>query len=168
MRHWSPRRWMTAAGGSVVVGLALGLPTDVVPNPVFSRPVDITWWSYPVLVISAILGGLLLATYVREPVPSGETAAQDAELDERPSRLGTAGGLLSFFAIGCPVCNKVVVLAIGTTGALDWFAPTQPLLAVGSLVLLTVALRQRLRSAQTCNIPARSRRATVDAGNMSR
>ena len=159
---------MTAAGGSVVVGLALGLPTDVVPNPVFSRPVDITWWSYPVLVISAILGGLLLATYVRGPVPSGETAAQDAELDERPSRLGTAGGLLSFFAIGCPVCNKVVVLAIGTTGALDWFAPTQPLLAMGSLVLLTVALRQRLRSAQTCNIPARSRRATVDAGNMSR
>lgn len=168
MRHWSPRRWMAAAGGSVVVGLALGLPTDVVPNPVFSRPVDITWWSYPVLVISAILGGLLLATYVREPVPGDDGATQDAELDERPSRLGTAGGLLSFFAIGCPVCNKVVVLAIGTTGALDWFAPTQPLLAVASLVLLAVALRQRLRSAQACSIPARSREAVVDAGNMNR
>jgi len=164
MRHWSRRRWMAAAGGSIVVGLALGLPTDVVPNPVFSRPVDITWWSYPVLVISAILGGLLLATYVREPVPDDA----DVELDERPSRLGTAGGLLSFFAIGCPVCNKIVVVAIGTTGALDWFAPTQPLLAVASLVLMTVALRQRLRNAQACTIPARSRRTTVDAGNISR
>ncbi|MFZ8969255.1 MAG: hypothetical protein ACO20G_09465 [Ilumatobacteraceae bacterium] len=168
MRHWSPRRWMAAAGGSIVAGLALGLPTDVVPNPVFSRPVDITWWSYPVLVISAILGGLLLATYVREPTPGDDSATPDAELDERPSRLGTAGGLLSFFAIGCPVCNKVVVLAIGTSGALDWFAPTQPLLAVASLVLLTVALRQRLRNAQACSIPARSREAVVDAGNMNR
>ena len=173
MRHWSPRRWVTAAVGSVIVALALGLPTDVIANPVFSRPVDVTAWSYPVLVISAVLGGLLLATYVRDaPTPRSDANAEQhddiANHDDSSSRVGTAGGLLSFFAIGCPVCNKVVVLAIGTTGALDWFAPAQPLLAGASIVLLGWALRQRLRTASSCALPARSRDHTADAANMSR
>jgi len=42
-------------------------------------------------------------------------------------RLG-GGGLLSFLAIGCPICNKLVVLALGLGGVLRWFAPIQPLL----------------------------------------
>lgn len=47
-----------------------------------------------------------------------------------------SGGLLSYFAIGCPVCNKLVVLALGSSGAISWFAPLQPLLAVASVGLL--------------------------------
>ncbi|MEZ5295782.1 MAG: hypothetical protein R2697_05770 [Ilumatobacteraceae bacterium] len=61
--------------------------------------------------------------------------AVDDELD-RPAKTGGLGGLISFFAVGCPTCNKVVLLALGTTGALDWFAPAQPILAVLSIVLL--------------------------------
>ena len=144
MARWSPRRWAVAAAASVVVALAVGIPSDVIPNPVFGRPVDVTWWSYPVLVITAVLGGLLIATYVHDGAP-------DDDLD-RPGRAGGFGGLLSFFAVGCPTCNKLVVLALGTTGALDWFAPAQPLLAVGSLVLLGWALLARLRSASECRI----------------
>lgn len=145
MRHWSHRRWTAAAVGAVITTLALGLPTDVIPNPVFGRPVPVTWWSYPVLTISAVLGGLVLATYVREGAP--------AEPAEQISRLGTAGGLLSFFAIGCPVCNKVVVLALGTSGALTWFEPVQPWLGVISIGLLAVALRSRLRGELACPWP---------------
>jgi len=141
MRYWHSRQWLTALGGAVVVALAVGLPTDVIPNPIFGRPVDVTWWSYPSLIITSVLGGLLLATYV-----------SDQQLVAR-KRTGIAGGLLGFFAIGCPVCNKLVVIALGTSGALDWFAPTQPLLALLSMTLLAVALRQRLRGATSCEVP---------------
>ena len=141
MRTWRQRQWLAAVVGAVAVALAVGLPTDVIPNPLFGRPVDVTWWSYPSLVITSLLGGLLLATYVAQPEPL---------MDERR---GIAGGLLGFLAIGCPICNKLVVIALGTSRALDWFAPTQPILAVLSMVLIVLALRQRLNSADSCEIP---------------
>jgi hypothetical protein len=144
MRMWTSRHWMIAAAGAIAVALLIGVPTDVVPNPIFGRPVDITWWSYPTLVVTSILGGLLAATYVRD----GATAD---DLD-RPGRVGGIGGMLSFFAVGCPVCNKLVVIALGTTGALEWFAPAQPLLALASIALLGWALRGRLRGATSCPI----------------
>lgn len=137
------------------MALAVGLPTDVIPNPVFGRPVDVTWWSYPVLIATAVMGGLLAATYVRLPdsAPAALPDQDDDELDT-PGKAGGLGGLLTFFAVGCPTCNKLVVIALGSTGALDWFAPAQPMLAVLSLGLLGWALRSRLRSASVCRIAA--------------
>jgi hypothetical protein len=143
---WPARRWWTAAVGAVVVALVVGLPTDVIPNPVFGRPVPVTWWSYPVLALTAVLGGMLVATYVRDGGPIDT---------DRPARTGGVGGLLSFFAVGCPVCNKVVVIALGTVGARRWFEPVQPYLAAVSVVLLVVALRARLRGALSCPVVPR-------------
>ncbi len=134
---------MVAAIG---VALLIGIPTDVIPNPVFGRPVPVTWWSYPTLAITAVLGGLLAATYVRA---TADAAAASDEIDA-PTRNGGIAGLLSFFAVGCPVCNKLVIVALGATGARQWFEPVQPVLAVGSIVLLAWALRARLRSADSC------------------
>lgn len=136
-----------AAGAGAAVTLAIGLPTDVIPNPVFGRPVDVTWWSYPVLVVTAVLSGLLVASYVRDQ-PAGSVP----DTIDQPGRAGGIGGLLSFFAVGCPTCNKLAVLALGTTGALDWFAPAQPLMAGVSVVLLAWAVRARLRGATQCRI----------------
>lgn len=150
LADWPFRRWATAVVAAVVVALAVGLPTDVIPNPVFGRPVDVTWWSYPILIVTAVLGGLLVATYVRADGP--EPVADD-QLDT-PGKAGGLGGLLSFFAVGCPTCNKLAVVALGSTGALDWFAPAQPVLAVLSVIVLGWALRARLRSADACRIAA--------------
>jgi hypothetical protein len=150
--NWSVRHWTTALVASLVVTLAIGVPSDVIPNPVFGRPVDVTWWSYPVLVATAVLGGLLAATYLSNPGDAADVTTDD-ELD-RPGKVGGLGGVLSFFAVGCPTCNKLVVLAIGSTGALDWFAPAQPILAVLSIGLLGWALRTRLRNAVVCRIAA--------------
>lgn len=152
LRTWTARRWIVAAAASVVVALLVGLPTDVIPNPVFGRPVPVTWWSYPVLVVTALLGGLLAATYVREPGTVTTIATGSTADDERPARRGGVAGLLSFFAVGCPVCNKLVVIALGTVGARQWFEPIQPLLALVSIVLMAVALRTRLRFADACPI----------------
>lgn len=162
---WPGRRWIVAALAAAAIVVAVGVPTDVIPNPVFGRPVEVTWWSYPSLVVTALLGGLLVATYVRSPSAStgpGAEAGTD-ELD-RPARTGGVGGLLSFFAIGCPTCNKLAVVALGSTGALDWFAPAQPILAAASVALLAWALRARLRGEVACPIAIEpGRRANMGA-----
>jgi hypothetical protein len=148
LRSWSIRHVAAAAVVGVLIAVLIGVPTDVIPNPVFGRPVPVTWWSAPTLIITAVLGGLLAATYV------GAGTAAPSTLDEldSPTRRGGMAGLLSFFAVGCPVCNKLVVVALGTTGARQWFEPLQPALAVASIVLLWWALRARLRSATSCSI----------------
>ena len=147
-----------AVVGGVVTGLLVALPTAVIPNPVFGREIGVTWWSYPVVVVTAILGGLLIATYVR-PRDLGPDPVDDGESEEldRASKLGMAGALVSFFAVGCPVCNKLVLLALGTSGAITWFAPIQGYLALASVALMVVALRARLRGEIACPVPAQPR-----------
>jgi hypothetical protein len=147
LRRWRARQYLAAGGAGVAIALLIGLPTDVIPNPVFGRPVPVTWWSYPTLIVTAVLGGLLAGTYVRRD--GGATPADEVDT---PTRNGGVAGLLSFFAVGCPVCNKLVIVALGTTGARQWFEPIQPLLAVASIVLLAWALRSRLRSPESCRI----------------
>lgn len=60
--------------------------------------------------------------------------------------------MLAWFAVGCPVCNKLAVLALGYSGAITWFAPVQPILAVGALILTATALTWRLRRQLVCPI----------------
>jgi hypothetical protein len=159
LRTWSWRRWATAIVAGAVTALLVALPTAVIPNPVFGREIGVTWWSYPVVVVTAILGGLLIATYVRTPgIDAGDAVGEsiDGEEPDRPMKLGAAGALVSFFAVGCPVCNKLVLLALGATGAVTWFAPIQPLLALASIALMTWALRSRLRGEVACALPRES------------
>lgn len=169
MRDWSARRWGAAALGTVGVALLTGLPTVMVPNPVFTRMVPVTTWNRPVWIVTSVLAGLLLATYVRDeavPVtepadtgradtgPAGTAPDASGEQLDAPSRRGSVAGVLSYLAIGCPVCNKLVVVALGTSGAMTWFAPLQPVLAVASIGLLAWALRTRLRTAVACPVPS--------------
>jgi hypothetical protein len=61
--------------------------------------------------------------------------------------------VLSTFAIGCPICNKLVVAALGVSGALGSWAPVQPFVAVGSLVLVALAVLARRRAcAEDCAV----------------
>lgn len=137
---WTARRWLVAAGTALATFLLLGLSTAVIPNPVFGRSVAPTDWAMEVLIATSALTGLLTATYV--------ATGREEGLDKK----GTVGALLSYFAIGCPVCNKLVLIALGTTGALQFFAPIQPYLAVAGLGVLTWALMVRLRGEMTCSI----------------
>lgn len=146
LRLWSLRRWVVAAAATVLTALVVAVPTAMVPTPVFGREIPTTWWAWPVLALTAVLSGLLFATYVREP-GAGDTTS--ASIDRR----GAAGGLLTFFAVGCPVCNKLALVALGYAGALQWFAPVQPFLAVAGVALLSWALRARLRGQLSCATP---------------
>jgi hypothetical protein len=46
------------------------------------------------------------------------------------------------------------LLLLGYAGALQWFAPVQPYLAVVALVLMAWALRERLAGERACPVPA--------------
>jgi hypothetical protein len=148
LRRWPARRWWFAAGMAAATYLFIALPTDLIDNPLFGRDVPPTWWSRGALLVSSILAGLVAATYVAGP---------DAAPRRREGRLGMAGGIATFFAVGCPVCNKLVLLALGYSGAIQYFAPIQPYLAVGAVGLLGWAFVARVRRENSCRIPSRVR-----------
>ena len=150
IRTWPTSRWLVAAGTAVLTVLIVGVPTVLVPNPWFGRTVPPTWWAWPVLLVTAALSGLVTATYVRAPASSAVDSS---------SRSGLVGGFLAYLAVGCPVCNKVALLALGSAGALQWFAPLQPVLALAGVGLLAYALRRRLGGEKSCPVTLVPRRS---------
>lgn len=172
--EWPARRWGIAAGAAVAFAFAIAIPTALIENPIFGREIPPTWWSWPSLIISSVLGGLLVATYVRDPTlnppaESDEVVGDDDEDDDRTNRRrGTIGGLLTFFAVGCPVCNKLVLVALGSAGALTWFEPIQPLLQAAAIVLLGWALFARLEGERFCPVNPAPEPVTVQSGDEHR
>jgi hypothetical protein len=151
LRSWGTRRWTVALVAAAVVAGATGIPTDVVPTDLYRRMTPVVWWNYPIWALSAVLAGLVVATYVR----SGDVAHARAE-----GGGGFVGGLASFLAVGCPICNKLVIALLGVGGALSYFAPIQPVLGVLGLALLAVTLNMRLNRLAVCSAPvSRSRLA---------
>ncbi|MCM2392801.1 hypothetical protein [Streptomyces albipurpureus] len=145
MRNWMPRQWAVAVVVALLAAIVIGVPTGVVPTSLFSRMTPVLWWNYPVWALSSVLMGLLVASYlggVRSTAPQQPRTARTI-----------AAGALSALAVGCPVCNKLVVLALGMSGAHAYWAPAQPVLAVVSLALLAHALIRRLRTMDACPVP---------------
>lgn len=138
LRGLGPRYLLTAAATSVVIAVVIGIPTDVLPNPWFTRmtpvrTVDLVLWP-----VTSVLTGALLATYVLPATYVRRT----------PGSAGIASGTLGWLAIGCPICNKLVVGAIGITGALNVFAPLQPLLGLLGVLIAATGLTLRTRLAR--------------------
>ena len=132
--------WIRALGYGAVAAVAIGIPSDLVPNPIFGRPVPPRTIDYVIWPITALLMGLVLAIR-RGPTPD----------DARPMW----AGFMSFLAVGCPTCNQVVVALVGTSGALSWWAPVQPIVGAAAIGLLLWALRKRLNTYRldACRLP---------------
>lgn len=114
--------------------LAVGIPTAVFPNQWFRRMTPTRPQDYVFLTATALLAATIGATYASQSVCP------------RPQGRLTAGGVLSFLAVGCPICNKIVVLLLGVSGALNYFAPIQPVLGLASVTLLSFTLLLWLRA----------------------
>ncbi|MEV4419355.1 hypothetical protein AB0L40_05175 [Patulibacter sp. NPDC049589] len=142
---WPRRRWAATLLAGGAAALVIGIPTGVVPSSLYHRMTPVTWWDYPIWVVTATLMGLTAATYVG--IRGRESSA--------PAKGGAGGSLLAFFAIGCPICNKLVVALFGVTGTLNYFGPLQPVLGVLSVALLTLGLAIRLRGEVSCPVSPR-------------
>lgn len=157
LRLWTPRQALVAVAATVAFGTLLGLTTVLIPNSFFVRDIAPVWWNYPVWVLTSVFCGMLVATYVRggAAATTDADASLEAPAERRVQRFGLGGGVLAWFAVGCPVCNKLALLALGYSGALTWFAPLQPFLALGALLLTGIALVWRLRGQVSCPVPVR-------------
>lgn len=134
--------------------IAFGLVSAIIPNPIFGREIAPEPFAYAVWIASAPLMGIVAATYTTPPpqtaaVTTLEAGEPGADPEQRDGTvLGTFASLGAFLAIGCPVCNKVALLLLGTGGAMTVYAPIQPFIGAASLVLLagTVIWRLRIRA----------------------
>jgi len=138
--HWG-RAAIIAAGSALTVGV----PTDVIDTDLFTRMTPVRWWEYPVLVLTVLLTGMWAA------IPQAG--------DDGRGSAGVMGSTLAAaFAVGCPVCNKLVVGLLGLSGALGVWAPLQPALAGLSVIALGAAVvvrwRRRTCTAQACDAAA--------------
>ena len=164
---FAPIRAAAAALGTL---LLIGIPTVIIPNPVFGRELPVRWWEYPVLAATVLLTAAWFG--IRSAREAGTPSRVDGDRAERPA-LVTVGVATAWFAVACPVCNKIVLLLLGTTGALGVWAPLQPWLAALSLVLLAGAVVYRWRARPcadgACAVPtdARTRAASGAAPSPS-
>ena len=115
----------------------IAIPTAIIPNPFFIRMTAPTVWSWVFWILPALLFGPLAASYV---VPG---VRQTCSLQGKT----VAGGILSYLAVGCPICNKIIVAVLGVSGALSYFAPIQPILGALSVALLGYGLWLRFAPA---------------------
>ncbi|MFI7741754.1 hypothetical protein [Kocuria rhizosphaericola] len=173
LRLWGPRQWGVAVLAGLATALVLGLATVLIPNSIFSREIPPVWWNYPVWAATSALTGVLVASYVSPvaggtPLPDDDVAAATVARavgsgTRRSARLGAVGTFAAWFAVGCPVCNKLALLALGSAGALTWFAPVQPWLGVLALALSAFAVVHRLAGQMACpvNLPAGTAENTV-------
>ena len=142
LRLFGPRGWLVAAVGTTAALIVIGIPAAIVDTPFFVRMIPVRMQDYAIWPASALLVGLIAGTYARGAPSDSEGKA-------------LSGGMLSFFAVGCPICNKLVVLLLGTSGALTIFAPAQLYIGLASLGLLAWTLRLRARAViGLCPVPA--------------
>lgn len=147
-----------ALAWALVAFIGYGMVSAIIPNPVFGRQIPPEAFAIAVWLLSSPLIGIVGATYTA-PMPAAVAqplafasvaplaAARPVEPAEerRSSTLGTLGSLGAFLAIGCPICNKLALMLLGTSGALSIWAPIQPVLGGLSLVLLAVTAAWRIR-----------------------
>ena len=136
---------LMAAIGTVVI---IGVPTDVIPNPLFGRQTPVHPYDLAVLIALGILTGALIATYA---IAHDTTRAS--------KRAGVGSGVLGWFAVSCPACNKIVVALLGASDATSTFAPLQPALGGLAVALAAGALAVRIRAVRraACPLPKNSR-----------
>lgn len=154
-RPMAPAPWLTtrfpaaAIVGTAIVALALGIPTDLVPNRWFTRMPPAGLSNYFFWIATSLLTGTLLAILLLPRLGAG-----------RPESAGVGSGILGLLAAGCPVCNKLVVALLGVSGALSYFEPIQPFLGAAGLLIVAVTVCIRVRGArQACRLPAGGVRA---------
>ena len=137
---YTPKAWFMTTLAATIGLAAIGLTTAIFENWFFVRMTPVRTQDYVIWILSSVLMGLIVGSYF---------VARSTRSDEKI----LSGGLLSVLAVGCPTCNKLVVLLLGTTGALTFFAPLQLYIGVASVLLLGWTLLLRARAlADACSV----------------
>ena len=135
---FTPKAWIITALAAAIGLVVIGLPTAIYENLFFVRMTPVRPQDYVIWVVSSVLIGLIVGSYFA----GGSKAGEEKVL---------SGSVLSVLAVGCPICNKPVVLLLGTSGALTFFAPLQLYIGIVSILLLGWTLLLRVKAlAEAC------------------
>jgi hypothetical protein len=137
---FTPKAWIITTLVAAIGLVVIGLPTAIYENPFFLRMTQVRAQDYVIWVVSSVLIGLIVGSYFAGGPKAGEGKI-------------LSGGVLSVLAVGCPICNKPVVMLLGTSGALTFFAPVQLYIGIASVFLLgwTLFLRAKALTG-TCSV----------------
>ncbi len=122
--------WWRLPVFAVIAAVLIGVPSDIIDTPIFGRPVPVRTLDVVIWIVTSTLIGLVFA--IRAP------------MSDREQTRTVWTGFVSFLAVGCPVCNQVVVAVVGVSGALSWWAPLQPVVGLLAIGAALWALRRRL------------------------
>jgi len=129
---------MLAAILSFAAVAVIAVPTRLVPNDYFRRMTPTRPLDYVLLVLTAPLVGMTASIALRRRDGREKAAAGSA--------------FVTTLAVGCPICNRVVVALLGVSGALSIWAPLQPLLGFSAIAVLLYTLRRQLSSDAACAV----------------
>jgi len=125
---------MIGAGSAIGLFFLFGIPTDLIPNPWFIRMIGRNILDYIFLVSSSVLLGAYIGMHLYKKNASKKCNA-----------VTYSGGIGSFLAFGCPICNKVLVLLFGATALMTYLEPYRPVLGLVSTTLLGGALYWKVK-----------------------
>lgn len=111
---------------------ALGTVTALWENPFFIRMTPTSGFEIALLSLQAIMFGIYLS------IPSNHC----------PTKTLSAGGVLGFLGIACPVCNKILLYAFGAELLLSYLEPARVYLAIIGTLVVGLALYIKLKKRQ--------------------
>lgn len=124
----SARDVAQGVAAAVAMFVALGTVAALWDNPLFIRMTPTGGFEIALLLLQSVLAGV----YVGLPQsPCGK-------------RTAGAGAIIGFLGIACPVCNKLLVLAIGSALLLEYYEPVRLYVALGGAALLALAVWLKL------------------------
>jgi hypothetical protein len=141
LRLLSRSQWRIAAVVSAVALVVIGTVGQTLPWSSSDRVYKIEWWNWATLLASALLLGLIAATFVTPGRRRVRSAAGSGVA-------GTAAAI----ALACPVCSPLAVPLLGAGGALAFLRGDRAWIALASVLILGLTLLMRLRASTTCTV----------------
>ncbi len=115
---------------SLALFLLLGIPTALLSNPVipYIRMTPATPLDYLFLFTTSVLAGAYLV------LPAKSSC---------PNKTALGGGALGFLSFSCPICNHLLVLALGMSFMSGVVDPLRPALGLLSIAVLCYAIEKK-------------------------
>ena len=120
--------------------LLFGIPTALIPTPWFTRMVSARSADYVFLLLNSALIGAYIGVHTYEK----------HERSKKGDAMATTGGIANILAVGCPICNKVLVALLGASAVMVYVEPIRVWLGIFSAGFVGVALWFKIRSVRTC------------------
>ena len=124
----SARDLARGAAAAAAMFVALGTVAALWNNPFFMRMTPTGGFEVALLLLQSVLAGVYVA------LPQSACG----------KRTAGAGAIIGFLGIACPVCNKLLVLLIGSALLLEYYEPMRLYVALGGAALLAAAVWLKL------------------------